>query len=238
MVVDLRRCIGCRACMVACKAENNTGGGMFWMYVFRREVGRYPNVTRRFLPRPCMHCRSPSCAEACPTQARHKNEADGLVLTNYSKCIGCRYCVVACPYNVNYFNWREPKKNQYFEWGVEGRGMYGKGGVMEYVADTIPPNLNPDVARRDIPTLQYRFVGVVEKCTFCAHRIWSGIKKGLRPGVDRDATPACVITCPVKALHFGDLDDPDSNVSRLLAKRMWQRALEELGNEPSVYYLF
>jgi Fe-S-cluster-containing dehydrogenase component len=120
----------------------------------------------------------------------------------------------------------------------EGQDAFGRGSLSDYIGMVIPPNMNPEVSNRDVSTLQYRFPGVVEKCTFCAHRIWAGEEKALTPGIDRDVTPACVVTCPVNALHFGDLSDPNSNVSLLLVKRKWQRALEELGNDPSVYYLY
>jgi len=180
----------------------------------------------------------PACAEVCPTQARHKRIHDGVVLTNYSKCIGCRYCMVACPYGVNYFNWASPKKSQYFDWENDGSDLYGLGSIKNYFEDIIPPNMNPDVSRRDINYLQSRFIGVVEKCTFCVHRIEKGLQNGKEPGVDREATPACVITCPVSTLHFGDLDDPKSKVSKLLRSQNWRKSKDEIGTHPKVYYIY
>ncbi|MFQ5987350.1 MAG: 4Fe-4S dicluster domain-containing protein, partial [Dehalococcoidia bacterium] len=215
MVIDLERCFGCRACMEACKVENNTPGGITWMQLIRFEEGSYPNVTVGFLPRPCMHCDNPPCVKVCPTGGRFKREGDGLVLEDYNRCLGCRYCEVACPYGVNYLNWKRPEGNYYLDW---------KGGV----DGAIPPYDNPDHDRLYGGRLVSgggHFVGVMEKCTFCAHRL----EKGL--------LPACVANCPVMALHFGDLNDPESEVSKLLAKNPFFRLLEELDTQPRVYYL-
>ena len=109
MVVDLDRCQGCRACMEACKVENNTTEGNFWMYVFRLEEGEYPDARLSFLPRPCQHCENAPCVKVCPVGARFKRD-DGLTLTDPDRCIGCRYCELACPYGVNYFNWGEAER--------------------------------------------------------------------------------------------------------------------------------
>ncbi len=229
MVIDLERCMGCHACVEACKIENNTGQGMFWMYLFRLEQGKYPNVDWTFIPRPCMHCDNAPCVKVCPVGARHKRE-DGLVLTDFNQCIGCRYCEVACPYSVNYFNWGKPAKNQYYDWTREGANVYGKGGVQDYINSTVPPYQNPD--HKKLYGKEGRLVsgaghykGVVEKCTWCVHRI------------DKGLLPACVANCPVQTLHFGDLDDPNSDVYQLLGERKSWRLLEELGTEPRVYYL-
>ncbi len=221
MVIDLDRCMGCRACMEACKVENNTPRAVFWMYVFRFEEGEYPNTRVWFLPRPCMHCDNAPCVKVCPVGARYKRE-DGLVLTDYERCIGCRYCEVACPYGVNFFNWKAPEANYYLNWN--------EPGLAEVTGGSIPPYRNPDLQGPKGPEQRLvagggHFKGVVEKCTFCVHRV----EKGLQP--------ACVANCPVFALQFGDLDDPDSPVSRLLEKRPHFRLLEEAGTEPRVFYV-
>jgi len=217
-VVDLSRCMGCRACVEACKVENNTGEGVFWMHVFRFEEGKYPNVNMLFVPRPCMHCDNAPCVKVCPVGARYKRE-DGLTLTDYERCIGCRYCEVSCPYAVNYFNWKIPAENYYFDWKREGTA-----------GQVIPPYRNPDFEKKYGKEKRRvagggQYVGVVEKCTWCVHRIEKGLK------------PACVQNCPVSALHFGDLADPYSQVSKLLATKHWSRLLEERGTEPRVYYI-
>ncbi|MEM4311760.1 MAG: 4Fe-4S dicluster domain-containing protein [Nitrososphaerales archaeon] len=229
-VVDLTKCMGCRACVEACKIENNTPQGVFWMYVFRFENGEYPNVNVTYLPRPCMHCDNPPCVKVCPVGARYKRE-DGFVLTDFERCIGCRYCQVACPYGVNYFNWKAPKENQYYSWTNEkGQNVYGSGSIKDYVGDFIPPYKNPDLQRRHGKEKRLtagggHFLGVIEKCTWCIHRVEKGLK------------PACVANCPVEALYFGDISDPNSDVSKLLAKKRWFRLLEDRGTAPSVYYI-
>jgi len=146
-VIDLARCVGCRSCMEACKVENNTTKGIFWMDVFKLEDGEYPNVKQYFLPRPCQHCTHPSCVPVCPVGARFKRE-DGLVLTDFDRCIGCRYCIIACPYGVGYFNWKKPEDNDYFLWETEGKGELGSGSVKDGTRGVLPPNKNPDHERK------------------------------------------------------------------------------------------
>lgn len=221
MVVNLNSCMGCRACVEACKVENNTGPGNFWMHVFRFEEGEYPATNVSFLPRPCMHCDNAPCVKVCPVGARFKRK-DGLVLTDFERCIGCRYCEVACPYGVNYFNWKDPKKNQYGTWDDPDLTAVS-GGV-------IPPYKNPDHDKLHGPEQRLtagggHYKGVVEKCTFCVHRV----EKGL--------LPACANVCPVQAITFGDLEDANSPPSRLLAEQRSSRLLEEAGTNPRVHYI-
>ncbi|MEE8470834.1 MAG: 4Fe-4S dicluster domain-containing protein [Dehalococcoidia bacterium] len=219
MVIDLARCHGCRACVQACKVENNTPGGIAWMYVFRFEEGVYPNVGMGFLPRPCMHCNNPPCVHVCPVGARFKR-TDGLVLTDFERCIGCRYCEVACPYGVNHLNWKKPEENYYLEWEKSAESL---GEKLDR-----PPYRNPDHDSKYEGRLVSgggHYVGVMEKCTFCVHRI------------DKGLLPACVANCPCEVYHFGNLNDSDSEVSRLLGDRRWFQLLEEKDTRPSVYYL-
>ncbi len=221
MVIDLNRCTGCRACMVACKVENNTPQGSFWMYTFRFEDGEYPNTHIWFMPRPCMHCSNAPCVKVCPVGARHHQE-NGIVATDWERCIGCRYCEVACPYGVNSFNWQRPEVNYYLDWDDPELEPITGGAV--------PPYDNPDLEEKYGKEQRHiagggHFKGVMEKCTFCVQRVEKGLE------------PACVAGCPVSTLHFGDLDDPESDVSRLLAERHSFHLLEELGTEPKVHYV-
>ncbi len=223
MVIDLARCLGCRACMEACKVENNTPEAVFWMYVFRFEEGEYPNVRISYMPRQCQHCDNPSCVKVCPVGARFKRE-DGFVLTDFERCIGCRFCQVACPYSVNYFNWKDPKDNQYFDW---------KNAPSELVAATggaSPPYQNPDHTRLygTEPRLVAggnHFKGTIGKCTWCVHRVDTGL------------APGCMSNCPGRVFSFGDLNDPNSEVSQKLKGAASFRLAEEFGTEPRIYYL-
>jgi phenylacetyl-CoA:acceptor oxidoreductase subunit 1 len=203
MVIDLGACIGCNYCTYACKAVNDTAPQIMWNTVFADETTFSRPV---FIPRPCMHCEDAPCVEVCPVSATY-HRADGLVAMDYDRCIGCRYCQVACPYGARYFNW---------EMNTSSNAMVPEWG-------------SPEVDRRPR--------GVIEKCTFCAQRIDAGLAAGKTPGVDPEATPACVNVCPVGARHFGDLNDPDSRVSRLLAARESLQLREEIGTHPRVYYL-
>ena len=195
MVIDLRKCIGCQACSVACKAENLTPPGVFWNRVLKIEDGKYPNVTRLFLPLPCMHCEDPPCVAVCPTGASYKR-SDGIVMINYDKCIGCKYCISACPYGARTY----------------------VDAIKPYFANAGPSQIE-----------QYREgehkAGVVEKCTFCVQRVENGLE------------PACVQTCPPRARYFGDLDDPQSEVSRMVKAGGAVQLLRESGTNPSVYYV-
>jgi Fe-S-cluster-containing dehydrogenase component/coenzyme F420-reducing hydrogenase gamma subunit len=195
MVIDLRKCIGCQACTVACKAENLTPQGVHWNRVFKVEEGKYPNVRRLFLPLLCMHCEDPSCVSVCPTGASYKRP-DGIVAIDSGKCIGCMYCIGACPYGVRtYINEVKP----YFpSAGLSQIEQYRNG---EH------PN------------------GVVEKCDFCLQRVENGLE------------PACVQTCPPRARYFGDLDDPQSEVSRIVKSGNAVQLLRESNTDPSVYYV-
>lgn len=223
MVVDLDRCQGCRACVEACKIENNTVQGTFWMYVFRFEQGTFPDTKMSFLPRPCQHCDNAPCVKVCPVGARFKRE-DGLVLTDADRCIGCRYCELACPYGVNYSNWRKPEEGQYdmVDWADPDLAPVTGGAI--------PPYRNPDLdglygdeQRRTAGGSHSK--GIMEKCTFCVHRV----EKGLQP--------ACVETCPTDALIFGDTDNPGTPVSTYLREKNTWQLLEEAGTNPRVHYV-
>lgn len=219
MVIDLDKCTACQACVVACKVENNVpisspkdaaeGRVMMWMELLTEIEGEFPHFEKiRYFPRPCMHCDNPPCTKVCPTKATYKND-EGLVAQIYGQCIGCRYCANNCPYTVKSFNWYKP------EWPEE----------MQH-------GFNPDVSVRP--------KGVVEKCTFCHHRLIKAEEaakaegRALRAG---DYVPACVQTCPSKAMYFGDLDDENSTVWRLSRDTRAFKLLEDLGTQPKVTYL-
>ena len=203
MVIDQAKCTGCGYCSEACRAHNDIAPGIEWNTVTRTgELAGQPV----YLPRPCMHCEHAPCVEVCPVKASTRR-ADGIVTMDYDRCIGCRYCQVACPYGARAFNWE----------------------AFTGVNPAVPEWGEPEVPRRPR--------GVAEKCTFCVQRIDRGLALGLTPGVDQAATPACAVVCPVGARVFGDLADPESNVSRLLADHPSYRLREDLGTGPRVYYL-
>jgi Fe-S-cluster-containing dehydrogenase component len=182
------------------------------------EFGEYPNVKVHYLTRPCMHCDNPPCIKVCPVQATYRDE-EGLVRQNYNRCIGCRFCTVACPYGVRYFNWEAPP------WSSE-----------------LARHINPDYVSENgsLEGPAIRFKGIVEKCTFCIHRLHKAREKAGAEGREfrtEDYIPACVQTCTGKARFFGDLDDPDSTVNRLAKSPRAFRLLEEVGTYPKVIYL-
>lgn len=177
LVINLDRCTGCKSCQVACKQENGVVLGSMWNKVITvGPTGKYPNVEEYFLPTMCQQCENPDCVKVCPTGASYKREEDGVVLIDREKCIGCRYCMMACPYGVRSFN--EEKK-------------------------------------------------VVEKCTLCVHLQAVGEK------------PACVKNCPSKARLFGDLDDPNSDVSKAIQAAGTENvhSFPDIGNKPSARYI-
>jgi len=184
MVIDIDRCTGCQACVVACQVENNVppagadqaaaGRTISWMRLapFQNgEHGTRPDL--RLVPIPCMHCDHPPCVRVCPTGANYKRR-DGLVLIHEERCIGCKYCVVACPYQARYF--------------LEEKGIPGK-------------------------------------CKLC------------QPRIDKGVQPACVLACPAGARYFGDLDDPESQVSKLIALKKAKQLRADVGTGPNIYYV-
>ncbi len=172
-VIEPDRCIDCEACMVACSVENQVPVGHHRNWIAHREKGKFPYLSLHFEPENCHHCSNPPCEMVCPTGATFRRE-DGLVLINYDDCIGCRYCMMACPYDARYFD--------------EDRG-------------------------------------VVDKCTFCVHRL------------DAGQPPACVETCIGGARHFGDINDPESEVAKLLARHEVYVRYAEAGTGPAIFYI-
>jgi Fe-S-cluster-containing dehydrogenase component len=219
MVIDLDRCTGCGACMASCHQENNLAAvgpeqsrrdrAFHWLQLLPEMSVSSTGVSLRYLPQFCEQCDNPPCVRVCPVHATYLNE-EGIVGQVYSRCIGCRYCMAACPYSAKVFNWYAP------EWP-------GK----------LKARANPDVSLRP--------KGVVEKCTFCHHRIQRARDETRVEGRehlrDGEVTPACAESCPARAIVFGDLDDPESRVSRLASSSRAFRLEEGLGTEPKVFYL-
>jgi len=209
MVIDLRKCLqaeGCDKCIKACNvthnvpAFDNSKDEIKWIWkegfehAFHEQGHDYlkgGHLGHTPVPVLCNHCDNPPCVRVCPTQATWKRESDGIVMMDWHRCIGCRYCVAACPYGSRSFNWRDPRP----------------------FIDELKP---------DFPT---RTRGVVEKCTFCEERLAKGM------------LPACVEACPEKALIFGDLEDPRSEVRQVLGENFSIRRKPGLGTQPEVYYI-
>lgn len=204
MVIDLKKCVGCDTCTVSCKAENRTPPGMSYNVVLETIKGDFPNISVTNLPRPCMQCDKPPCVQVCPTRATYKME-NGIVIIDNDRCIGCRYCMVACPYGARSYDFGDSYEEEMVgfndvtspEYGME-RGARKKGAVPEET---------------------------VRKCSFCYHRL------------QRGEEPACVETCIGDARYFGDMNDPNSVVSKLAASPRAFRLKEELGTQPRVVYL-
>ncbi len=194
MLINLHKCREeCSVCTDACRKENNVAfhGDKRWDIHWIRKVTirslEAPEAGEQSVPLLCNQCDEPPCAQVCPVQATFKRD-DGVVLIDHHRCIGCRYCVVACPYNARFFNYKENRS-----W----------------------PN-------KDFPKRSH---GVAESCTFCAHLL------------DEGRLPVCVEGCPSGALIFGNLNDPDSEIARMVAQNPVTRLRDDLGTRPKVYYI-
>lgn len=206
MVIDLRKCIGCETCKSVCWEMNHAPSGANWRQVIERKITKNIDLIRIFLPMNCMHCSQPPCLDVCPTGATHQRE-DGIVDIKEDLCIGCGYCIVACPYFARTIS-------------LQDNMCYESGGEFQ----------KPAVDSSDR-------IGICTKCNFCFPRVEAGLAKGLEPGTDLQATPICVAFCIASALTFGDLDDSTSAVSKLIREHNTVRLNEELGTEPSIYYI-
>lgn len=173
MVIDTLKCVGCTDCVVACKAENQTPDGFHRDWIVEETHGKFPELHLEIRSERCNHCEHPPCVHSCPTGASYVEKDSNITLVDHTKCIGCKACIAACPYDARY--------------------------------------VHPD--------------GWVDKCTFCDHRLKEG------------KLPACVSVCPTHCMYFGDLDQPNSEVSRLLQSRKWKVVKPETGTRPQVYYL-
>src|SRR5579862_8595200 len=220
MAIDLDRCTGCGACMLACAVENNVAPaspeatprtGITWMRVYQISNGApAPGSRAAFIPMMCQQCgEEPPCVKVCPQQAVEVDPATGIVMQMPQRCLGCRYCMTACPYHARYFNWWDPT----WPAGME-------------------KSLNPGVASR--------MRGVVEKCNLCQARFHAAKEKAAAAGrreIDAaDYIPACVEACPTGAIRFGNLADPNDPVSQEAHLANAFRLLARIGTEPKVYY--
>ncbi|MBW1787490.1 MAG: 4Fe-4S dicluster domain-containing protein [Deltaproteobacteria bacterium] len=229
MVIDLDKCTGCGTCMAACATENNVSvrsdesdkeRSIAWMQIFKITNGKpFPETEVSYFPRPCMHCHengrghqySP-CVSVCPPTATKLDLNNGIVSQIYTRCIGCRYCQAACPYKARYFNWWDA----YFPKGK---------GLDRYLSPEVSPRMR----------------GVVEKCSFCHHRLMraktAAYAEGRRELEESEYITACTEACPAQAITFGDLKNPEHKVSQLIKSPKAFRLLERLKTEPKVYYL-
>jgi molybdopterin-containing oxidoreductase family iron-sulfur binding subunit len=214
MVIDTRRCVGCRACVVACKAENKTPPGVSYTVVLDEVLENRPDDKPLFMTKPCFHCETPPCTDVCPVSATYKREQDGIVVVDYDRCIGCRYCITACPYGARSFDFGENYP------AVARNTPYAQ----------VP---SPELGQFRKREHEKSPVGNVRKCTFCVHLQDKDGKYDKAAG----RWPACAKTCTGHAIHFGDFNDRESEVSRLLSERQAIRLKEELGTNPNVYYL-
>ncbi|MHB1348792.1 MAG: 4Fe-4S dicluster domain-containing protein [Desulfobulbus sp.] len=243
MVIDLQKCVGCGACALACKTENNTalrrnGQTHNWADFLHETTGKFPNTGYRTRPVLCNHCSNAPCVEACPVEPKAMYKTpDGITMHNDERCIGCRACQEACPYSME-----EVKRD----------GAYGEYSVISYNAEGEPYETfyadktelikdgttsgaeiaaragadPPHRTRYNHPDYEdVRRANIVEKCIFCAHRVVKG------------ELPYCVVSCPAGARIFGDRSDPNSEVAKLLAKHKPSVLKPEAGTEPNVFYI-
>lgn len=220
MVIDLDRCTGCQACVAACMTENNApviepgdaklGRTIHWMEVLFYMEGKYPSPKSQVTPLPCMQCENPYCVRVCPVAATYKDERlGGIVRVDYDRCIGCRFCVVACPYSRRYFNWRPAN-----------------------YPGTLASALNPDVRTRPKGVVEkclfceHRLLQATEKARAEGREVQDG-----------DWLTACTQACPAGVISFGDMLEPKSKVYKLIHSARSFRLLEEMGTAPKVYYL-
>jgi Fe-S-cluster-containing dehydrogenase component len=174
MAVDTRTCVGCTACVIACKTENDLPDGFARNWITTEVTGTFPDLDMEIRSERCHHCEDAPCVAVCPTGASWIGPG-GVVLVDPDRCTGCKACIAACPYGARFVDPRS---------------------------------------------------GTVDKCTFCIHRIGNGTP-----------TTACQEVCPTESIWFGDINDPDSEISRVLATREWYTLLPEAGTKPKHFFL-
>ncbi len=243
MVIDLRKCVGCGACALACKTENNTalrkdGQTHNWADFIHETTGTFPNTKYRTLPVLCNHCSDAPCVEACPVEpkAMYKTE-EGITMHNAERCIGCRSCQDACPYSmeevekdgafgeysvISYNEEGEPTHPYYSDDKELIPGCSTSAAEQAKKAGAVPPHKT----QYDHPDYEcVRKDNVVEKCILCDHRL------------KLDKQPYCVVSCPSGARVVGDISNPESEAYKLLRKHKSFVLLEDEGTAPNVYYI-
>jgi Fe-S-cluster-containing dehydrogenase component len=223
MVIDLQRCTGCGACVIGCKIENNVQEGVMWAKNVAKTTGKFPNVGYEVVPTLCNHCEKAPCVKICPTKAMHKGGGN-ITMHNSKKCIGCKSCMAACPYDVIRFN---HKKTHEF-WSDNKSLINGctasAQDVVNKAGGTKVPYYNA-AKEGTSGGAGVRYKGIVEKCTLCDHRVKNG------------KLPRCVELCPANARIVGDLNDPSSEVNKIIGKYRPWRLREHLGTKPKVFYV-
>jgi len=244
MVINLERCVGCGACAFACKAENNTrdradGQSFNWADFVMKTEGTFPNVTHWVMPVLCNHCSNAACVEACPVTPKAMFKTpEGITMHDPSLCIGCQMCQDACPYSQKELDARSLEGESYSVISFNDRdadtqprwtnktamipGCTSSGAEVAKAAGAQTPVLNQFIAG-DVQPI--RKAGVVEKCTFCYHRTSQGLQ------------PACVEVCPSKARIFGDQEDPNAEIAKVLQAESSFRLQEDKGTRPNVHYI-
>lgn len=215
MLIDTRKCVGCHACTVGCVSENKLPPKLYYRPVYEVESGRYPKVSRSYLPRPCMQCDKPPCVAACPVKGPNgatwketKGIAAGIVPVNYVKCIGCGNCVPACPYKAR---------------AMDDGTLHTAGTPQLQVYETLPSfEYGRKWPRTDKAAPP---VGKARKCHFCIHRLANGM------------LPQCITTCIGRAGYFGDESDSRSLIARVMKANRIQVLKKKLGTAPRVYYI-
>jgi Fe-S-cluster-containing dehydrogenase component len=244
MVIDLQRCVGCGACAFACKAENNTrnradGQSHNWADFVMKTEGTFPNVTHWVMPVLCNHCTDAPCVKACPVpeKAMYKTP-EGITMHDDSICIGCRACQNACPYSqaeltdaslagetysvISFNPFGASTQPQWEDTTALIPGGTASGAETARRAGATTPAMNKWAAG-DVEPI--RRAGTVEKCTFCYHRTSAGMQ------------PACVEVCPSQARIFGDQEDPNSEIAKVLKAKKSFRLQEDKGTKPNVHYV-
>jgi len=244
MVIDLQKCVSCGCCTVSCKAEHNTrtrGNGQSYNYadLVMMTEGTFPNTTYWVMPVTCNHCTEAPCVKVCPVTPKAMfKTTEGITMHDPNRCIGCRLCQQACPYSnmeldeaslrgeaysvISFNPFDSNPQPQWVDKTAIIPGATASGAETAQKAGAPVPAMNQFFAGDAKPL---RKAGVVEKCTFCYHRTSNGLQ------------PACVEACPAKARIFGDQDDPDSEISRVLKASKSFRLKEDKGTKPNVHYI-